>query len=199
MVKYVGSVNNDGSVTSVKGHVIAFAHDGTEVLDSVIDTLPRRDLRGRLDVVFVGPKQHWTSLVTSGVSRRRFLEANSTLSIDVARVFKYLYLKKAIDARFANVKIDDTEATRAALSVLTDELLDNATIIDSAESVRIEEMAADNTAQQHDQRQHNVNTAGVAAAESVALEAVFVAPAVAAKTNDSLLEKSREAMEKVRG
>ena len=52
VVKYVGSVNNDGSVTSVKGHVIAFAHDGTEVLDSVIDTLPRRDLRGRLDVVF---------------------------------------------------------------------------------------------------------------------------------------------------
>jgi hypothetical protein len=190
VVKFVGSTDNRGGATSVRGHVIAFGHNGKNALDGVTAVLPRRNLQGHLDVAFVGEKRHWTSLVAQGDARRRFLELNSQVQINVARVFKYLHLKKLIDRRYRDVVIDDNEETRALLGALTDSLLDEATIVDSDVGVQIEQAVVDNVARQEDATHASV-------AGGAALDAVFVAPPVLSTAGD-LLGATRDALDKVR-
>ena len=190
VIKFVGSTDNKGGATSVRGHVIAFGHNGKHALDGVTTVLPRRNLQGHLDVAFVGEKRHWTALVAQGNARRRFLELNSQVQINVARVFKYLYLKKLIDSRYHDAVIDDNEETRALLGTLTDTLLDEATVVDSDVGVQIEQSVVDNVARQGD-------ATHVADAVGAALDAVFVAPPVVSKSGD-LLGATRDALDKVR-
>lgn len=77
VVKFVGSVDARGGATTSRGHLITFAHNGKEKLDAYCATLPRRNLDGRLNVMFVGEKRHWLALCGKGAMRNRFLEFNS--------------------------------------------------------------------------------------------------------------------------
>jgi len=191
VVKFVGSSDNRAGATSVRGHVIAFGHNGKHALEGVTTVLPRRNLQGHLDVAFVGEKRHWTALVAQGDARRRFLELNSQVQVNAARVFKYLHLKKLIDPRYRDIVIDDNEQTRALLGALTDALLDEATVVDSDVGVQIEQAVTDNVARQEDAARVVADRVGAA------LDAVFVAPPVVSEQGD-VLGATRDALDKVR-
>jgi hypothetical protein len=82
-VKFVGSRRNVGGVTTVKGHVVAFGHEGRSALDAPVDVLPRRSLDGLVCIAFVGDAQQWSAMVARGPARDRFLERHYGLKIAV--------------------------------------------------------------------------------------------------------------------
>jgi hypothetical protein len=69
VVKFVGSTDNRGGATSVRGHVIAFGHNGKHALEGVTTVLPRRNLQGHLEVAFVGEATSRAAYVTNAPRR----------------------------------------------------------------------------------------------------------------------------------
>jgi hypothetical protein len=182
-VKFASDVSTNG-VVSFKGHVIAFAHSGANIMSSV-NRLPRTDICKTLSVAFVGTNDHWMQFTGSASARSKFLQSHSSLTVRVDVVYKFLLMKKFCDPSYADIEIDDSDSVKQLLSSVSNNLLDSALLASDDVAIRLDTSATANHAALP------VDTVGDGAAgDGVAdaprtvdltdfgLEPVFVAPAV---------------------
>ena len=142
IVKFVGKFPTPTQF-GVTGHVLVFAHDGK---DAIAKTLPRLDMSGHLNVAFIGAKQAWSTSTGSEASRKRFYRQNPSVTISAAKVFRWLYLKKALDPAFKDIDIVDNHETRRILEGIPDQIISNALVTEDEHVLAKEAMVNDNVA-----------------------------------------------------
>jgi len=167
------------STPSARGHVITFPDNAPEV---VALSLPRVDVTDFVKISFVGSRDLFAKRTATGASRRRFLSAHHPITVDVARVYRALRLKKALDPNYANIEIDDSEGTIQALQQLSDNLLDvdNVLFIDSAEAVRLDALVESNVARPESAD----GSDDICESVPMTMEHIFVHPPVTADPTD---------------
>jgi hypothetical protein len=177
IVKFVGKFPTPTQY-GVTGHVLIFAHDGK---DAIAKTLPRLDIFGDLNVAFIGAKQAWSTSTGSEASRKRFYRQNPSVTISAAKVFRWLYLKKALDPAFKDIDIVDNHETRRILEGIPDQIISNALVTEDEHVLAKEAMVNDNVA--HIRKGAGATSdAGTSDTNDVPSSETVVGPATAANT-----------------
>ena len=151
IVKFVGKFPTPTQF-GVTGHVLIFAHDGK---NAMAKALPRVDIFADLNVAFIGAKQAWKTSTGSDESRKKFYRQNPSVTISAAKVFRWLYLKKALDPAFKDIDIVDNANTRRLLEDIPDQILANALVTDDHRVIVKEAMVNDNVAHIRTDRANN--------------------------------------------
>jgi len=129
--------------SAMKGHVITFpqstAHIAEEVARSRVQQddgiYPRiNDISKYIAVAFVGSRQQWDALIPTR------LPNISELQVDADKVFLWLRALKALNPRYKNIVIDNSNAMRETLNNITSNILREVSIIDDSMEENIEKV-----------------------------------------------------------
>ena len=108
--------------TGMRGHVVALPLNSTESFDSVVESLPRRDLAKRVKLCILGNKSTWK--IANKIARR------GPLSIKLEPMLLFLqWLKEIKSPEYVDVSIPDTKveisAAKEMLEKAVEQILSN--------------------------------------------------------------------------
>ena len=176
--------------SAMKGHVITFPQSTNLVAEEVArskvlrddGTYPRiDDIQKFIAVAFVGSRQQWDALVPTQ------LPNISELQVNADKVFLWLRALKALNPRYRDIIIDDSESMRETLNSVTDNILSEVSIIDEAMEDNIEKvvqgLAAPTPFGMMDNREEPNPALATVVGNGLPLPAVFLTPSSAPTTN----------------
>ena len=129
--------------SAMKGHVITFPQSTTHIAEEIARSRIQHDngIYPRIDdiskyiaVAFVGSRQQWDALIPTR------LPNVSELQVDADKVFLWLRALKALNPRYRDIVIDNSNAMRETLNNITSNILQEVTIIDECMEENIEKV-----------------------------------------------------------
>lgn len=142
IVKLIGTKTSERQ-SAKRGHVITFPQpDGPAKLAELQrinsdngDEYPRTEnLSEFISVVFVGSRVQYKALVPS-----RFPDVRE-LRVRVEVVYRWLHALKQLNPLYRNVEIVETEAMSIVLEKITEELIENATLVENEADIMIDQL-----------------------------------------------------------